>query len=650
MTKKSKRASGHTLRRWQLGVVLPATLLLSTLVALGLGCSSGKDWEGPPLASTAISPSSQVVFEKAGFHKAEEDLPDAVAQLRQLYRDQPRRQVSLALAEGSYAAAIKAEEKRKGSASTYYYETAAFAYEFLYPSLVPRERLLEATPSERERAVELYNSALGKCLETAVDRKRFNPSSHLLVERDPASLQVKVAQRGFTWQSSDFDKAYLIGDYETKAVTTKHRRSGLGAPLVVVREKQGATTSSEQFLPNEVPFAATAILRPNVKELLPPPSDPSQIVASPPSKKPSVLELYDPLRISNVQAGSGQVPLAADMTAPLALSSDKKKNTAIALVGFIKPDLANEVAGLYLFEPYQPGKIPVVLVHGLASDPSTWSEMGNELRAQPELNERFQFWYFRYPTGNPFVLSAATFRQQLQAAVQTFDPNGQDPALQQMVLVGHSMGGLLSKLQVMQSGDTLWNLISTKPIGEITADPTVKQQLQAAFFFEPQPFVKKVVFIGTPHHGSVWGENLVGQLSSKLVNLPSQLVATHDKLVKDNPDTFTPLFANMIPTSVNLLAPKNDVLETVASLKVNPQVQLHSVIGVSYPLPDGTDGDGVVPLESARVTPVSSELLVSATHTMVHRHRDSIERVRQILLEHVGRTANAPGQPVGSVR
>ncbi len=627
-------------RRIPLAVV-PLLLIAGGVLTLSPGCSVGKkDWEGPPLTSTTISPGSQVVFKKVGVNDASEDLPKAVAQLRQHYRDQPRRQVSLALAEGCYAAASQAEEKRRAQASAYYYEAAAFAYEYLYPTLVPPARVLEAIPSERERALTLYNSALAKCLETAIERKRFKPDSELVIERDQGTLTVQVAHRGFAWQPSDFDRAVLIGEYETTAVTTKHRRPGLGAPMVVVHEQQGATTKSEQFLPKEVPFAATAILRPNIDALLPPSKDPAAAITVGTNTQPSVLEIHDPLRVHKVAVAGEQAPLAADLTAPLALISNKTKSTAIALVGFIKPDLAAEAAGLYLFEPYQPGKIPVVLVHGLASDPNTWSELGNELRTRPELDAKYQFWYFRYPTGNPFVLSAATFRQQLRDAVETFDPNGQDPALREMVLIGHSMGGLLSKLQVMSSQNTLWDLISTKPIEQIKADDSVKQQMQAAFFFEPQPFVKQVIFMGTPHRGSVWGENIVGQWSSKLVKLPGQLVATHERLVKDNPDTFTPLFSNMIPTSINLLAPNNAVLEAVASLDVNPEVQLHSVIGVSYPLPDGTDGDGVVPLESAQIIPVASEIMVSATHTMVHRHRDAIENVRQILLQHSGRTAS----------
>ena len=70
----------------------------------------------------------------------------------------------------------------------------------------------------------------------------------------------------------------------------------------------------------------------------------------------------------------------------------------------------------------------------------------------------FQFWFFTYETGNPILYSAMRLREALETAVATLDPAAQDPALRQMVLLGHSQGGLLVKLMVvdLEARATRW--------------------------------------------------------------------------------------------------------------------------------------------------------------------------------------------------
>src|SRR5207302_7155796 len=86
---------------------------------------------------------------------------------------------------------------------------------------------------------------------------------------------------------------------------------------------------------------------------------------------------------------------------------------AIGYKGFLQADRIQKRAGIYMFEPYQRGKIPVIMVHGLLSSPSTWAPLFNDLRADPVLRERFQFWFYLYPTANPYLLSAADLRATL---------------------------------------------------------------------------------------------------------------------------------------------------------------------------------------------------------------------------------------------
>ena len=212
-------------------------------------------------------------------------------------------------------------------------------------------------------------------------------------------------------------------------------------------------------------------------------------------------------------------------------------------------------------EPYQPGKIPIVLVHGLASSPLTWSHLINDLHAQPAIMCRYQIWVFRYDTGDPFLTSASELRRQLVALRQAYDPCRNDPSMSRIVMIGHSLGGLVSKLQVTYSGDRLWQSASKQPFDTIRTDPDTRARLANSFFFAPSPDVSRVIYIATPHRGSVYARRCVGQISSALVKEPPDWKARHAQLIRDNPGAFYEELTRGIPNSIDLLEPSSRILQ-----------------------------------------------------------------------------------------
>jgi pimeloyl-ACP methyl ester carboxylesterase len=291
-----------------------------------------------------------------------------------------------------------------------------------------------------------------------------------------------------------------------------------------------------------------------------------------------------------------------------------------------------------MLEPRQPGRIPVVFIHGLASDEGTWYDMINELRAWPVFQRRFEPWVFHYPTGASFLQSAAALRRQLTDAVTRLDPAGADPGLRNVVLVGHSMGGLHAKLQVVDPGTALWDAVSTRPYAEIRLRPDLKKQLAGNFFFAPRPFVKRVVCIATPHRGSSLAVRGVGKVASLTVRRPPEMTALYADIQRQNPGAFRADFARRLPTTIDILRPDSSTLQALERLRPACWVTVHGVVGDGHVSVLGGRDDCVVPVESAHTAAAVSEITVPTSHTRVHHHPRTIEEMQRILLQHLHET------------
>jgi pimeloyl-ACP methyl ester carboxylesterase len=295
---------------------------------------------------------------------------------------------------------------------------------------------------------------------------------------------------------------------------------------------------------------------------------------------------------------------------------------------------------LMLNQPYEPDRIPLVFVHGTFSSPVTWAEMANSLIADPVLRQRYQIWSFIYGSGNPLLKSIAEFRAALTAEVQRRDPQGTNAALRQMVVIGHSQGGLLVKSSVVDTGDRLWRVVSTNRLEDLKVSDAQRAQLRRMFFLEPLPFVKRVIFISTPHRGSYLSSRLARRLTQWFVSLPGTMVSHGHDLVRLTQGSEAGEFARgKLPTSLDGMSPKNPGLLVMADIPVAPGVKAHSIVSI-----DGKDqppkgGDGVVKYTSAHVDYVESEFVVRSYHTCLDNPA-TIEEVRRILHEHLHQLPN----------
>lgn len=489
---------------------------------------------------------------------------------------------------------------------------------------------LPAEPGSAGGNCDAYNIAVWRLLSEACRQGRMDPVRGLTIRSGQNTFTVPVEYCGFAWQPGDFERLHLPPQGPEPLLQRRYYCAGVGCPLVVERVRRNGDSLEARFFPEKAFFAATVVLEFGD---LPAGSDPAAFPAS------AELKFYDPLHVN--RAKSNSQPLAKDLSAPLALTLDAAPRTYFA--GFIEPGGAATQSRLNMLEPYQPGKIPLVLIHGLFSDPQSWADLINDLRAAPGFAERFQIWVYRYPTGRGFLQSATSLRTELRSLVSALDagqsdPGERDPALQHIVLIGHSMGGLIAKLQVTYSDELIWNELANRPLETIATTEQSRGFLAENCYFDPSPNIDRVIFIASPHAGSVTSSGLVGRGAALLVETSPEQAAMHDQLIRDNPGTFNPRIERRMPTSIDMLQPQSPLLGAMCRMRIKPCVALHNVIGVSMPWSLDGPTDGVVSVRSAEHPGCQSVLAFNAAHSKVHRElRTSCEVLRILNLHARGK-------------
>jgi pimeloyl-ACP methyl ester carboxylesterase len=260
--------------------------------------------------------------------------------------------------------------------------------------------------------------------------------------------------------------------------------------------------------------------------------------------------------------------------------------------------------------------------------------MIEDLEADAALHNQYQLWTFGYSTGDPLPYSAGLLRRDLDEVRRRFDPDRSDEAWDRMVLVGHSMGGLLTKMMVQDSRTRLWRLISDRPPEDLAGEPEDCDRFRRALIFRPRPEVRRVIFIATPHRGSRVDRGGLERLGSRLVRLPDPLRARYSRLMARNgPDFFTERFRKGLPTSIDELEWQSPILMGLDELGLAPTVKAHSIIADRRDPPRAGGSDGLVLYESAHLDGVATESLVSSGH-LCQDHPSVIREVRRILVEH----------------
>ena len=585
--------------------------LLSAVVLL-VGCAtpigihqvsprdSYRELMANPLTEGVASNATNIVLRRFDLVREYEKDPAAViTYLHDKALHDDRRDTLYALAELSYLYGERLEKSIKVAeqalAPDYFLIASIYAYFFLLDDRI--EPALNAFDIRARTAGDLYNFGLWRGMATG-NAGALNLTA--AVRKLPVgTLAITVDLTKYPWKLEEFERFEPVDRYVIRGISIRNTASTRNARRVInanlVELTAGTATAS--------------------------------------------LEFYSGYDDNLLKVKDRRPPLETDTTTPMAYMLETSKIWDFGLGAFLGKDFQSIPNGLYLTQPYRPGRIPVVFVHGTFSNPAWWAEMLNTLRGDPILKRRFQFWFFLYNSSAPIVISASDLREALRRKVAQLDPEGKDPALREMVVVGHSQGGLLTKLTVVDTGDSLVLILTGKDFDSLGLPEEKKADVRQLLVVEPVPEVKRVVFIATPHRGSFLSKQWVRTLIRKLITLPIRIVKTTLNLNEYLTDDVKRMIGSSeVPTSIDSMSPDNPVLKTLVDTPLAPGVVGHSIIAVKGDGDPTLGDDGVVAYTSAHLDGMESEFIVRSGHSC-QGHPFTIEEVRRILLEHLGTQA-----------
>ena len=345
----------------------------------------------------------------------------------------------------------------------------------------------------------------------------------------------------------------------------------------------------------------------------------------------AILTLYDPAKRASALVSGEKRPLTADFTAPFGYYPAPGN---IGILGMLSPEKYLEKEGFFLVQPYDPKKIPIIFVHGLMSDPQMWIPVMAAIESDPTLRGKFQFWVFAYPTGNPIAYSALKLREALKSVYKVY------PRTRAMVIVNHSLGGDLTHLQVIDSGDVLVKGIFKENAPKILAMPP-DAPIKQALIFKANSRIKRVIFVAAPHRGAPLAVNFIGRIGAALIHLPGRVIADIGTSAMEEAAAAAGLGKGFVPNSINGLEPTNPLLISMNEVPI--RVPFHSIIGVAGEpkAPLEKTSDTVVPYWSSHLDAARSEKIVPYPHTAMFVKPEATDEIKRILRLHLASIGEA---------
>jgi triacylglycerol esterase/lipase EstA (alpha/beta hydrolase family) len=447
---------------------------------------------------------------------------------------------------------------------------------------------LEQRPND-SAAQRIYNFSVGRAVEN-LERAKIQPWQHRIDIVNDGSNYTLTTPKPIDSQHDPSrydlfptDSLKISGQF----FKTRSSVQGIGAPLVAVARAENPQFRQQYRLPR-VYAPVTAAIRF--------------------SGQKAELDFVDPMKTDRIALNKRTFPLAIDFSAPTAMLIARERPERLGFSRVMDPQKYADTARLCQLQQYDPTRIPVIFVHGLQETGASWAPMIDSLRDNPWIRKRYQFWFYSYPSGYPYPYSAALFRRDLGGIDRAF------PNHKRVLLIGHSMGGMICRLMITDAGDKIWrDFFATSPANTPLANDT-RKLLEEALVFNHRPEVQRVIFISTPHRGSKFAAGPIGRIGAALVRTPrsfTSIYASTKPLLVTDPAART---LKRMPNSVDTLEPNDRFVLAVDKLPITPGIPYHSIMGDRGRGDAPNSSDGIVPYWSSHLDGAKSELIVNSGH------------------------------------
>src|SRR5262249_15172667 len=270
----------------------------------------------------------------------------------------------------------------------------------------------------------------------------------------------------------------------------------------------------------------------------------------------------------------------------------------------------------------------ILVIHGLMSSQATWTPLINKLRGDPVIRKHYQFWFYSYPSGYPYPYSAAILRTELDRVEKRF------PKMKPMVVVGHSMGGCISRLLLTDSGNELWMKIFGRPPEEVQLSAKAREYFRQELFFRHRPEVGRVIFVAAPLRGSNLATGLYGKIAAMFIREPkASSDASEEMLRVTSHIREEELKPKRRSNSVDTLSPNSRFVKVINTIPMTPGVPYDTIVGDRGRGDSPNSSDGIVPYWSSHMDDPASEHIVPSDHS-AHQNPQAIGDVLQILKAH----------------
>ena len=515
-------------------------------------------------------------------------------------------------AHASLTLADNSQTKEPKAAIGYYLDAASLA----------ARTLAESAEKSDDDARNVYNEAAAQL--TLLLRSKpewWNRTESFHSPRGTYRLRfAPESKSGGIWDPNYFTFFRTRGQVDEKLIKQQFISQGLGGILVGVRKVADPKKYFYPLVGVSAPVTATLDFGGRQSQ----------------TAHEVTLTLYDPAKKRTIRIDGQEYPLAADFSASFAYYPAR---SSLGIEGMLDPAILMKEAGIYITQPYDPQRIPVLFVHGLGSAPQTWRSMINAIDSDPRLRGRYQFWIFGYPSGEPPALSALQLRNGLKAIYRTY------PQTKNMVVVAHSLGGLITQMQVVNTGRVIWDAVFKEKANEYFSRVPADDLLKQALLFNASPRINEVVFICTPHYGSNLATGFLADLVIRLIKLPGNVLKTAYTGASESLRIVEQTHDNRVPDSIQGLSPKSPLLLSLNTLLI--QVPFYSIIGNrGRPGPLAQSSDGIVAYWSSHLPGAQSETIVPYGHVCLGEPL-TIDEVNRIL--HTYLTNPPPRKPSKNV-